>query len=217
MKYFFFLMLTLFAPCIAEEAVLCRDLDITYDVAKLEEELQYVADLYMPRFRKEDWTMVPLRNADATSSHKGIELTSTLQKNTMLACSNNELVEQLPYIAWIFEDIAARFNTEVGLVRISKVASHKAIDRHADGRVFDFHKGEVYRLHIPIITGENVVFEVDDNSYHLQPGTLYYTNVSKVHSVKNEGEIDRIHLIIDVHSSPALQEHILASKELDAF
>ncbi len=199
----------------ADEEVLCRGLGLYYDVAKLQEELQLVDGYYMPRqAMRDNWTAIPLRNATGTKSRDGIELHHTLQKGTMLPCKNSEFLDKLPYIASILDDIANQFETEIGLVRLSKVPSQKTIAPHADGPVFDLHNGNIYRLHIPIITGENVTFEISGKSYHLEEGNLYYTNVAKTHAVYNEGSFDRIHLIIDVHASPTIKSVILSSQEL---
>ncbi|MBS0654424.1 MAG: aspartyl/asparaginyl beta-hydroxylase domain-containing protein [Verrucomicrobia bacterium] len=100
-------------------------------------------------------------------------------------------------MASILEEIAALFGTEIGLVRLSKVPSKKIIPPHSDGDVFDFCSENIYRLHIPIVTGEEVVFEIAGSSYQLEAGSLYFTNVSKEHTVINNGPTDRIHLIIE--------------------
>ncbi len=199
----------------ADEVVYCRYLQVNYDTAKLEEELQLVADYYMPRHRRDDnWLAIPLRNATGTSTRAGIELHRTLQQGRMFPCKNSEYLEKMPYISSILDDIAQRFETTVGLVRLSKVPSLKAIMPHSDGATFDLDKGKVYRLHIPICTGENVIFEIAGNSYRLAAGALYYTNVSKRHAVYNNGLIDRIHLIIDVEASPMLRAAIFSCAEI---
>lgn len=203
---------------IAEEAVLCRNLQITYDTAKLEEELKIVENCYMPRFlddKSGTWTAIPLRNATGTDSQEGLELNNTLIGNNMLPCKNSPFLQQLPYMSSILEDIAIIFNTEVGLVRLSNIHSQKKLFPHRDGEVFDLNLGMIYRLHIPIITDENVIFKINRKSYRLEAGVLYYTNVSKLHSVENNGSFDRIHLVIDVHANDILREYILQSPEVD--
>ncbi len=215
MKYIILLMMLAVAKITADEEVLCRSLHIHYDIDKLVEELSAVEEYYMPRHAKRDnWTAIPLRNATGTNTREGVELHHSLQKGKMLPCLDTEFLEMLPYTAWILQDIAERFDAEVGLVRLSKVASQKVISPHVDGKVFDLHKGSICRLHIPIVTGEEVIFEIEGNSYHFEPGTLYYTNVSKTHAVYNRGDFDRIHLIIDVQKNSALQEAILTSEEV---
>ena len=44
---------------------------------------------------------------------------------------------------------------------------------------------------------ENVVFNIDDKDYYLEPNKLWFTDVNYKHWVKNNSDIDRIHLVID--------------------
>jgi hypothetical protein len=217
MKYFktFIITLSVLSNAIAAEPVICRDMLITYDVAQLEAELTLVEGEYMPRHNINDnWLAIPLRNATGTDTQEGLSLSHSVKKAHMLACQNTQFLEKLPYMSFILNDIAQKFDAQVGLVRISKVPSQKKIKRHDDGVRFDIDEGAIYRLHIPIITGEDVFFEVDGRSYHLEPGRLYYTNVSKPHSVTNNGPIDRVHIVIDVQANGALHAHIMQSPEI---
>ncbi len=215
---FVFFMLFFSVTVAATEPVICRDLQLCYDVALLEKELQEVEACYMPRFKSEKlsdvWTAIPLRNPTGTPLQEGLQLKNAIRNRTMLPCKNTLFLEQLPYISSILDDIAALFRVDVGLVRISNVPGYKKIPRHKDGDLFDIDRGKVYRLHIPIVTGENVFFEISGNNYNLEAGRLYYTNVSKNHSVTNNGSMDRIHLVIDVLANSALRDHIVNSQEL---
>lgn len=215
MRCFQLLVLAVITAChlIADEVVTCRNLKIYYDIAKLQEELELVEGYYIPHQSiRDNWTAIPLRNATGTKTHEGIKLSHTLKHGDMLPCQNSEFLDKLPYITSILEDIAGRFETEVGLVRISRVGSQRKIEPHSDGTVFDLN-GKIYRLHIPIITGEDVIFEIEGKSYHLEPGALYYTNVAKKHAVYNNGSFDRVHLLIDVHASPIIHNAILSAAE----
>jgi hypothetical protein len=199
----------------AEETVICRNLHITYDIAQLEEELKLVEGYYMPRHVGFDyWTAIPLRNATGTHKQEGLQLQYTLKQKTMLPCKDTPFLEYLPYTASILEDIATRFNVEIGLTRLSNVPPSKAIKSHRDGHVFDI-AGTVYRLHVPIKTAQDVIFKIGNNTYNLEAGTLYFTNVSLTHSVENNGPFDRIHLVIDVHANDLLQTYIMQSPEVE--
>jgi len=54
------------------------------------------------------------------------------------------------------------------------------------------------RHHIPIITNANVDFFVGDETINMAAGEIWEINNSKVHRVVNNGESDRVHLIIDI-------------------
>jgi len=73
--------------------------------------------------------------------------------------------------------------------------SNSKIDRHIDS-------GEslsvCHRVHIPIITNKNVLFEIDNEIKNLKEGEMWEINNSeKIHSVVNNSDADRIHLIVD--------------------
>lgn len=54
------------------------------------------------------------------------------------------------------------------------------------------------RLHIPIITNENCLFSVGDDTKNLKVGEIWeINNDKKLHGVSNNGDEDRVHLIVD--------------------
>jgi hypothetical protein len=53
-------------------------------------------------------------------------------------------------------------------------------------------------LHIPIVTHPDVIFVIDGQRVLWNPGELWYGDFSKVHSVKNDSPIVRVHMVIDV-------------------
>ena len=54
------------------------------------------------------------------------------------------------------------------------------------------------RTHIPIVTHKDVVFEVDGEKKHLKEGEIWeINNTNKRHTVTNNSNKDRIHLILD--------------------
>jgi len=53
-----------------------------------------------------------------------------------------------------------------------------------------------HRIHIPIITNENVLFHVGDETVNMKEGEMWEIDNTTKHSVVNNGE-DRVHLILD--------------------
>jgi hypothetical protein len=69
------------------------------------------------------------------------------------------------------------------------------IPRHRDGGITLL---EPKRIHIPIVTNEKCFFTVGDEIKNLQVGEIWgINNGFKLHSVSNDGDEDRIHLIVD--------------------
>jgi hypothetical protein len=53
------------------------------------------------------------------------------------------------------------------------------------------------RVHIPIISNDRVVFTIGGEAKVMRQGELWEVNNARVHSVLNDGESDRVHLILD--------------------
>jgi aspartyl/asparaginyl beta-hydroxylase (cupin superfamily) len=72
-----------------------------------------------------------------------------------------------------------------------------------------------HRIHIPLVTNENVIFKVDNEEFYFAKGNVYEINNIKEHSVLNHNPPDynRIHLIFDYISSEYIQ-FIKEKKEL---
>jgi hypothetical protein len=73
--------------------------------------------------------------------------------------------------------------------------SNSKINRHIDtGKSLSV----CHRVHVPIITNKDVLFEIDNEIKNLKEGEMWEINNSeKMHSVVNNSNTDRIHLIVD--------------------
>lgn len=95
-----------------------------------------------------------------------------------------------PYIQSVLES----FKTEKCSVRLMKLTPGSEIKEHRD---YDLDEGEV-RLHIPIFTNEKVSFYVNNTLVRMKEGECWYLRLSDPHRVINEGQTDRIHLVMDL-------------------
>ena len=97
--------------------------------------------------------------------------------------------------------------------RILRLGVGAEIKPHRDHEL-GYEDGK-FRLHIPIITNENVQFILDGNEIKMLEGECWYTNVNYIHSVKNFGTVDRYHLVIDFERNKMSDElfYSLAPKE----
>jgi hypothetical protein len=93
-----------------------------------------------------------------------------------------------------------------------RVTGGGALSRHADitDRSAGIADGRIARIHVPIITNPAVVFRSIDLDggvieHHMPEGEATYLDVRKPHAATNGGTTDRVHLVIDVASSPALR------------
>lgn len=94
-----------------------------------------------------------------------------------------------------FKEILDSFHFEKAAVRLLNLAVSAQIKPHSD-HCLGYEDG-FFRLHIPIITNPDVIFILDDNRLVMNEGECWYINANFTHSVANNGNEDRIHLVID--------------------
>jgi len=78
---------------------------------------------------------------------------------------------------------------------LTRLKAHTVIPRHRD-------KGQLtaktHRIHIPVITNPFCIFSVGEESLNLEAGQIWIIdNTNRYHSVENNGDKDRVHLIVD--------------------
>jgi hypothetical protein len=94
------------------------------------------------------------------------------------------------------------FHTKVMRARLMKLKAGAAIKEHRDyayfgGQRWSYERGRI-RVHIPIITGANVLWMLSGKRIDMKAGEAWYVNVCMPHSVENRGDTDRIHLVLEV-------------------
>lgn len=163
--------------------------DATYDVSKLQQELKIAMESewvshYNTKDYNGEWKSISLRSASGSKSDIYANYSNEPFKDT-------PLLSALPYIqsilaAWECEKETARF---LALYPRSEIKPHSDLGcSYQDGN---------FRLHIPILTNNKVDFVVEQKNYWLAPGSCWYMDFSKQHSVSNKGETVRIHLVMD--------------------
>jgi len=61
----------------------------------------------------------------------------------------------------------------------------------------NFSLAHSHRVHIPIVTNEGVKFTVGSETINMREGEIIEINNRRIHSVRNDGEAGRVHLILD--------------------
>ncbi len=107
-------------------------------------------------------------------------------------------LERAPY----FAEILASLPPGLRAARLMSLGVGASVETHRDTPL-GFTKGTV-RLHIPVTTNEGAVLVLDGEACRWQPGTFWYGDFSRPHSVANHGEYARVHLVLDHAVSPAL-------------
>ena len=77
--------------------------------------------------------------------------------------------------------------------------------RMAPGGVIHPHRDQnpaakwPHKIHVPLLTNDQVSFFVDGQAYHFAEGEAVEVNNMGLHAVQNRGETDRIHLIFEYY------------------
>lgn len=93
-----------------------------------------------------------------------------------------------------------------------------SLGRHTDigDKQFGTDDGKIVRFHMPIVTDPAIELHTWDLtgvkiSTHLRSFHTYYLDARKPHAVTNPTGVDRVHLVVDVVSSPEVREQISTS------
>lgn len=81
-------------------------------------------------------------------------------------------------------------------VMLAKLPAGGEISIHTDSLASYF----VHKIHVPLISNPDTIFQVGANAKHLPVGEIIEVNNKRVHAVKNDGDEDRIHLIFECYN-----------------
>ncbi len=94
-----------------------------------------------------------------------------------------------------FKEIIDSFQCEKEAIRLLNLKPGSVINEHTDYNLG--YEDGVFRIHIPITTNNKVQFFINAQEVKMCPGDCWYGNFNLPHSVRNDGETDRIHLVMD--------------------
>ena len=158
----------------------------------------------------EDWTAISFHGygKDPLDILKPGVLKSSVKVDTKLQYTTLNDEPVMKPINEILEKLPCTYER----VRFMKLVAGKVIGKHSDKIDKDIESGNIVRIHVPIRTNEDVIFTLYENArdkigneHNLKTAHYYYTDVSKPHAVRNNSNIDRIHLVVDCHANSALR------------
>ncbi len=82
-------------------------------------------------------------------------------------------------------------------VMLAKLAAGGEVSRHSDGEASHF----IHKIHVALTTNEKTTFHVGDESMQMPVGEIIEVNNKRIHSVKNDGDLERIHLIFECYNN----------------
>lgn len=81
-------------------------------------------------------------------------------------------------------------------VMLARMTAGGKILPHVDSKASYF----IHKIHIPLTTNPQTIFKVGDQTMHMKVGQIIEVNNKRHHSVINDGDTERIHLIFECYN-----------------
>jgi len=167
-------------------------LNLTFDPQLLQDDLKQLQSTdWIGHFVKQnyegDWSVIPLRGP-AAATHPVMMIYSD---PTCTTFADTPFLDHSPYFRRVLDSFACQMQA----VRLMKLSAGSRIKEHTD---YDLaSENGTVRLHIPIVTNDDVRFTLNGTRVVLNEGECWYLRLSDPHAVDNDGQTDRVHLVID--------------------
>ncbi len=164
-------------------------LPFKFDVDRMKEEVAKIDTQWGLHYKTTDyegeWSAVPLHSIGGSMTNLFVD------SSGKVPFQETPLMQLCPYLKSVVETLQCPKFT----VRLLKLKAGSVIKEHRDRELF-FESGEA-RIHVPIVTNEQVEFYLDGERIDLHEGECWYMNFNLMHKIINNSNQDRIHLVID--------------------
>jgi len=185
-------------------------LPLEFDSERLLKDLaQFTESEWIDHFVKQNyegvWQAIPLR-AKAGACHPIQQIYSDPSCTDFCA---TDYLQRTPYMKEVLE----QFQCQLLSVRLMKLNAGSRIKEHIDP---DLAMESGYaRLHIPITTNSQMEFLLNGEPVVMNSGECWYLRLSDPHSLNNNGDSDRVHIVIDAIANHWLSACV-AESEIDS-
>jgi len=179
---------------------------LPFDLKAMQTEIRASVNEWQPHVNKYhysgSWTVMSLRSPGG--SHKNITPDLLVENEFM----DTIYMDQFPSV----KKLLLSLDCPVMSARFLNLQAGAVIKQHTDSELA-FEKGEA-RLHFPVFTNSGVEFYCEDDRIYLQEGECWYLNANLPHRVSNNGDADRIHLVVDCKVNNWLTDIINSSGQI---
>ena len=160
----------------------------TYEIDRLKIDLK--------KCQNKEW-LLHFNQNDFTGNWSSFALRSISGSELDILATPNATFQDTPTLSncLYFKEIVDSFRCEKESVRLLSLSPNSYIKEHTDSD--GGYEDGFFRIHIPIQTNDKVIFTVNKKPLPMREGECWYANFNKPHFVSNQGETDRIHLVID--------------------
>lgn len=181
-------------------------LALPFDFKSTQAELISTEDEWQPHINKYhytgSWKVLSLRSPGGSHKNNSPDLIGEAEFLDTIYMEHFASVKKL----------LATMHCPIMAVRFLNLQAGAIIKKHTDAELA-FEKGEA-RLHFPIFTNPGVEFYCENERIFLKEGECWYLNANLLHNVSNNGDTDRIHLVIDCKVNDWLKAIIESSGEI---
>lgn len=176
-------------------------LPVTFDIAALQNDVA--------QFSENEWV----------AHHEGFKGNSAIPLLSVQGGQNNlfsgpvaptSALKRSPYL----QQVIASFNEIVGRSRLMRLAPGAEVPLHSD---INYHWYDRVRIHVPIVTDEQVFFYCGDKQVHMAEGDAWIFDSWKNHRVVNASTKTRVHLVIDISGSSRFWNWVKQGINIDHF
>jgi hypothetical protein len=164
----------------------------TYDVSLIKDHVnRFSSEWFIDTSRQNDYQI----HKDTTSYFiYKTDLNWTKGQDFLVETKTNDSA-LLELVEPIIKDLESIHNGVRGNVLLIKLKAKHNIPKHADSGDYLVLSR---RHHIAIVTSDETFFGVGSEKVNMGVGECWEINNTRFHSVENNSEIDRIHLLIDI-------------------
>lgn len=146
---------------------------------------------FLDTTRQNDYEVHKLTNSYFIYEHSN-KWTYGSPYNIEYRCTDNELFKM---IEPIIQDLEQIHNGKVGKCLFIKLPAKKMVFEHRDNGDY---LNAARRHHIAIKTNPMTFFKIDEERKNMLVGDCWEINNMRLHAVQNNGDTDRVHLLIDI-------------------
>lgn len=164
-------------------------LPFSFDTAALKADLERFGPAdWAPHFNTSyyegDWSGIALRTMKDAHLPLYSDPTATVFVDT-------EMLARCAYVP----EVRNAFKCEIEAMRFLRLGPGDKILEHRDHKL-SFEDG-VARIHVPVKTSPDVEFYLGGEPVRMDEGEVWYLNFNLKHRVENNGQDERVHLVID--------------------
>lgn len=100
--------------------------------------------------------------------------------------------------------------------RITVIKANTSSIIHSDNPWDDLNENYCCRVHVPIITNKKCTHWTEHGEFHMPAdGSVYILPVNNLHQIRNNSNIDRYHLIMDVYDTQKISNSMIFFDDIE--